>query len=171
MRDEGQPKSSLTDSSDSIISEDHQASDVENVLSDQPQSDVSGTISSAFEADLLRIESESNQQSDSKASTRTKNPEPPKRKESSSRKRRRSGSPPKVSKTVSLEEAERPVPLCNRCGNVLEKGGDCPACSTGQSRTSATTKKKRPKKVSSTDPTDPMNSVPKSKKGPRHRPR
>lgn len=175
VRDEGQPKNSITESSDSIITEDHQASDDEDVLSDPLQSDVSGTISSAFEADLLRIDSESSQQSDSKNSTSTKSTapseEPPKRKRNSSRKQRPSGAPPKVSKKVSLEEAERPVPLCNRCGNVLEKGGDCSACPTGKKRKSASKKKKRPQKVSPTDPTDPMNTVPKSQKGPRHRPR
>lgn len=44
-------------------------------------------------------------------------------------------SPPKSKKvssaaSLALEEADRPIPLCNRCGEVLQKSGACPKCST-----------------------------------------
>ncbi len=39
--------------------------------------------------------------------------------------------PPKVRQSIPLEEADRPVPLCNQCGEPLDLKGQCVACRTG----------------------------------------
>lgn len=168
LREDGEPAEVTSESSDAILTEDHQS--VEAISSADEAS-----ISSAFEADLLRIESESHNQRLSEVPAIQENLEPvqisPAREVAARKKKKRTGAPPKVSKTVSLEEAERPIPLCNRCGAVLEKNAICPSCETSKKRKPASAAKKRKPKVSPTDPTDPMTAIPKSKKGPRHKPR
>lgn len=36
---------------------------------------------------------------------------------------------PVVQTKIELEDAERPIPLCNRCGEALDSKGNCPDCS------------------------------------------
>ena len=52
---------------------------------------------------------------------------------------RRAAAPPRVKMTIPLEEADRPIPLCNHCGEPLDTRGRCPACLPG-----ATQRKSRP---------------------------
>lgn len=41
----------------------------------------------------------------------------------------KSAAAPRVPARVSLEQADRPIPLCNTCGEVLDVKGRCPQCS------------------------------------------
>lgn len=45
---------------------------------------------------------------------------------------------------AQLEEADRPIPLCNRCGEVLDAKGRCPACPATRAKGPATGAKRRP---------------------------
>ncbi len=135
----------------------------------QSEPDESGEFSNAFEADLLKIEAEDIPPPVPKE-TPVESRSPNKSRSAGEAKRaRKSTRPPKISSSVSLEEAERPIPLCNRCGNILEKSGNCLEC--GRSGTEKSPKKKLAKRKKSEDPTDPMTSAPTSHKRPRHKPR
>ncbi len=129
----------------------------------------SSALSHAFEADLLKIETEeptAPAQPETPAKTQ---PQTEATSSGKAKRTRKSTRPPKISKTVSLEEAERPIPLCNRCGNILEKSGNCLEC--GISGEVKPRKKKSSKRNPPVDPTEPMSSAPKSPKRPRHKPR
>ncbi len=130
------------------------------------------TPSNAFEADLLKIEAEATprERTPVKQKSPDRTPSTPSAKRTPAKRKRsaKTGGPPKISKAISLEEAERPVPLCNRCGNVLNKSGACSDCEKLPSR------KKQSKgkvQVSPIDPTEHMTKPPTSSKRPRHKPR
>lgn len=120
------------------------------------------SISAAFEADLIKIE-----QQPQLSSTKTQ----------SGKQSRKTAGPPKVATTISLDEAERPIPLCNRCGNAVDRKGNCPECDKpglNKSSRKPASKKTAPKKdgaVSPDDPTEPMVGPPGRNKRPRHKPR
>ncbi len=67
---------------------------------------------------------------------------------------------PVLRKTVSLEEAERPIPLCNKCGEVLGDRAACSACGTkaGDRRQSGQSQKRKTSK-SSQPITEPISGV------------
>lgn len=131
-----------------------------------PPSDQEDSISVAFEADLLK--SETSKPTPVKSQTRKSSPPGPVQPtKNDTRHRQSSNSAPLIVKALSLEEAERPVPLCNKCGSVLGKSGTCAGCSNSGS----IEKRQRRKPISVVDPTDPMTTVPVSPKRPRHRPR
>lgn len=52
-------------------------------------------------------------------------------------------SPPKARLSIPLEEAERPVPLCNHCGEPLDPRGHCTACRAGQKPAAAAAQPRR----------------------------
>lgn len=41
---------------------------------------------------------------------------------------------PKVNLSIPLEEADRPIPLCNQCGEPLDLRGNCGSCSSGKAK-------------------------------------
>ncbi|MCA9044836.1 MAG: hypothetical protein KDA69_10980, partial [Planctomycetaceae bacterium] len=41
---------------------------------------------------------------------------------------------PKVNLSIPLEEADRPIPLCNQCGEPLDLRGNCGSCSGGSAK-------------------------------------
>lgn len=137
------------------------------------------SLSNAFEADLLKIESETvpaepQEPKQPKQNLAKPTPSAPAKKRTPAKRKRsaKAGGPPKISKSVSLEEAERPVPLCNRCGSVLDKKGMCSDC--GKVPTRLKLKKKSTKvqpEASPTDSTEHMAKAPVSQKRPRHKPR
>lgn len=120
------------------------------------------SISAAFEADLIKIEQQSQH---------------PTKKTQSGKQTRKTAGPPKVVTTISLDEAERPIPLCNRCGNAVDRKGICPECDkpgfNKSSRKPAAQKQtaKKNAAVSPDDPTEPMVGPPGHNKRPRHKPR
>ena len=61
-----------------------------------------------------------------------------------------------------LEEADRPIPLCNHCGEVLDSKGRCPVCRTPKSLKSKRPTGRKGKEASREDeiPTELMESAP-----------
>lgn len=64
--------------------------------------------------------------------------------------------------SISLEDADKPVPLCNQCGEVLSAKGICPVCSIkgGTRRMRAPGTPGKPQSVSGNEPTEPMSGSP-----------
>lgn len=114
-----------------------------------PQRGSNEAAADAFEADLARVEerrptrSAANSAADASSPASTAEVASKKSTKPKSRSRRK---PPKVTTNVSLEDAERPIPLCNECGNALDKNGSCTDCSPAKR-----TRKRRP-------PPSPQNS-------------
>ena len=68
----------------------------------------------------------------SRRSARTPQPvsksSPPGKKMKPRLKRKTDSSPPKVRASRNLDDADRPIPLCNSCGEPLNAKGECPVC-------------------------------------------
>lgn len=123
-----------------------------------------------FEADLLRLE----QEGKGKKSVPDKNSRGNKTAENQrNRKSQRPASnlPPKLASPISLDEAERPIPLCNQCGGVLDKRGKCATCRDNNAPSQNKTQKRRKRRTPVEDSTEVMTNTPGLPKTPRHKPR
>ncbi|MCA8998073.1 MAG: Hsp70 family protein [Planctomycetaceae bacterium] len=61
--------------------------------------------------------------------------------------------------SVSLEKAERPVPLCNRCGEPLNHKGHCPRCERRRQQSAGRPKNSGPGTVGANVPTEPLDGI------------